>query len=103
MKQGSILLNVGIGTSVDTEALCDAVESGHLYGIGLDVVDPEPLPNEYRIWGSENVVITSHISGWYNLVETYEWIFGISLDNLERYLAGEDLFNVIDFNTGYMK
>lgn len=103
MKTGSILLNMGRGTSVDTDALCDAVESGHLYGAGLDVVDPEPLPSDHRIWGLENVVITPHISGWYNLAETYERIFGISLDNLERFLKDEELFNVIDFNTGYVK
>lgn len=103
MKKGSILLNVGRGTSVDTQALCDAVESEHLYGAGLDVVDPEPLPADHRIWGLENVVITPHISGWYNLAETYERIFEISLDNLERFLNEEELFNVIDFNTGYVK
>lgn len=103
MKKGSILLNVGRGTSVDTQALCDAIDSGHLYGAGLDVVDPEPLPSGHRIWGLENVVITPHISGWYNLAETYERIFDISLDNLERFLNNEELFNVIDFNTGYVK
>lgn len=103
MKKGGILLNVGRGTSVDTHALCDAVESGALYGAGLDVVDPEPLPKDHRIWDLENVVITPHISGWYNLSETYERIFDISLGNLERFLKDEDLVNIIDFSTGYVK
>lgn len=103
MKKGSILLNVGRGTSVDTEALCDAIENNHLSGAGLDVVDPEPLPSSHRIWGLENVVITPHISGWYNLSETYERIFEISLDNLERFLNNDELFNIVDFNTGYKK
>lgn len=103
MKKGSILLNVGRGISVDTEALCDAIENNHLSGAGLDVVDPEPLPSSHRIWGLENVVITPHISGWYNLSETYERIFEISLDNLERFLNNDELFNIVDFNTGYKK
>lgn len=103
MKKGSILLNVGRGTSVDTEALCDAIENNHLSGAGLDVVDPEPLPSSHRIWGLENVVITPHISGWYNLSETYERIFEISLYNLERFLNNDELFNIGDFNTGYKK
>lgn len=103
MKEGSILLNVGRGASVDTEALCDAVESGHLLGAGIDVVDPEPLPANHRLWGIKNIVMTPHISGWYNLAETYERIFDISLDNLKRFLNGEELKNIIDFNTGYVK
>ena len=103
MKEGSVLLNVGRGVSVDTEALCDALESNHLLGAGLDVIDPEPLPSDNRIWGLQNAVITPHISGWYNLAETYESIFEISVDNLERFLNNEKLFNIIDFNTGYVK
>ncbi len=103
MKEGSVLLNVGRGVSVDTEALCDALESNHLLGAGLDVIDPEPLPSDHRIWGLQNAVITPHISGWYNLAETYESIFEISVDNLERFLNNEKLFNIIDFNTGYVK
>ena len=103
MKKGSILLNVGRGTSVDTEALCDAIENNHIYGAGIDVVDPEPLPSEHRIWGLKNVVITPHISGWYNLAETYDKIVDISLANLEKFLKGEELSNIIDFNTGYVK
>ncbi len=103
MKKGSILLNVGRGVSVDTKALCDAIEDGHLYGAGLDVVDPEPLPTNHRIWELQNVVITPHISGWYNLEQTYEKIFEISLNNLEKFLNNEQLSNVIDFNTGYVK
>lgn len=103
MKEGSILLNVGRGASVDTDALCDAVESGHLLGAGIDVVDPEPLLEDHRIWGIKNIVVTPHISGWYHLNETYERIFEISLDNLKRFLNGEELKNIIDFNTGYVK
>lgn len=74
MKEGSILLNVGRGVSVDTETLSDALESNHLLEAGLDVIDPEPRPSDHRIWGLQNAVITPHISGWYNLAETYESI-----------------------------
>ena len=57
----------------------------------------------FRSLGLQNAVITPHISGWYNLAETYERIFEISVDNLERFLNNEKLFNIIDFNTGYIK
>ena len=50
-----------------------------------------------------SIVMTPHVSGWYHLAETYERIFDISLDNLKRFLNGEELKNIIDFNTGYVK
>ncbi|WP_278246223.1 NAD(P)-dependent oxidoreductase [Terrisporobacter othiniensis] len=49
MKKGSILLNVGRGTSVDTEALCDTIESEPLSGGGLDVVNPKQLLSNHRL------------------------------------------------------
>ena len=62
MKEGAILLNAGRGNAIDTPALCDAVESGHLRGAGLDVTDPEPLPPDHRVWGVKDIVITPHVS-----------------------------------------
>lgn len=103
MKQGSVLINIGRGTSVDTDALCDALESNHLLGACLDVVDPEPLPKEHKIWNMDNVIITPHVSGGYHLEETYERIFNISADNLNRFINGEKLNNIVDFTTGYKK
>ncbi|SCH43290.1 MULTISPECIES: D-2-hydroxyacid dehydrogenase [unclassified Romboutsia] len=103
MKKGSILLNVGRGNTVDTESLCDALENNHLGGAGLDVIDPEPLPSEHRIWDLENIVITPHVAGGYNLDETYENIFEISINNLERFINGKKLCNIVDFSTGYVE
>ena len=77
MKNGAVLLNVGRGYIVDTEALCDALESGKLAGAGLDVTDPEPLPPEHRLWRIPTAVITPHISGYYHLKETHEHILRI--------------------------
>ncbi len=52
MKNGAVLLNVGRGYIVDTEALCDALESGKLAGAGLDVTEPEPLLRSTGCGGS---------------------------------------------------
>lgn len=89
------------GTAIDTEALCDALEGGQLLGAALDVTDPEPLPKEHRLWKLKNAIITPHVSGGYSLHETHERIIRISSDNLESFLAGRSLANVIDFSAGY--
>ena len=103
MKEGAVLLNVGRGFIVDTEALCDALERGHLSGAGVDVTDPEPLPPPHRLWNIPTAVVTPHISGFYHLRETHERIVGIFLENLRHFQAGEPLRNLVDFATGYRK
>ena len=103
MKEGAVLLNVGRGFIVDTEALCDALERGHLSGAGVDVTDPEPLPPTHRLWNIPSAVVTPHISGFYHLRETHERIVGIFLENLRHFQAGEPLRNLVDFATGYRK
>ncbi|MCH5353018.1 MAG: D-2-hydroxyacid dehydrogenase [Acutalibacter sp.] len=103
MKDGAVLLNVGRGSIVDTEALCDALESGKLWGAGLDVTDPEPLPPDHRLWSIPTAVITPHVSGYYHLKETHERIFTLFAENLKRFLAEEPLHNQIDLSAGYRK
>ena len=101
MKKGAVLINVGRGSAVNTEALCDALESGRLSGVALDVTDPEPLPPNHRLWRQSNALITPHISGGYTLLETYDRIIEICLENLSRFSRGEELYNQVDFKTGY--
>lgn len=101
MKERSVLINVGRGSAVDTDALCDALESGKLLGASVDVVDPEPLPAEHRIWRIRNAVVTPHISGFFHLRETHDRIISITAENIIRYYNGERLINMVDFSTGY--
>lgn len=102
-KKGSIILNVGRGSAIDTEAMCDLLEQGHFEGVGLDVTDPEPLPENHRLWDIPNAVVTPHVSGFFHLPQTLDRIVNISLDNLERYVNGDKLKNIVDYNTGYRK
>jgi phosphoglycerate dehydrogenase-like enzyme len=60
MKKGSYLINTARGALVDEEALCDALEEGHLRGAGLDVYEHEPLVNA-RLLRMKNVVVLPHI------------------------------------------
>ena len=101
MKKGAVILNVGRGFSIDTEALCDALESGALGGAGLDVTDPEPLPPGHLLWKLENAVITPHVSGGRNMIETGQYIMKLNLENSRRFVRGEVLESLVDFKTGY--
>ena len=53
-----------LGPIVDTDALIDAVQSGHLGGVALDVYDVEPLPPDHKLRQLDNIVLTPHI-GYY--------------------------------------
>jgi phosphoglycerate dehydrogenase-like enzyme len=101
MKHDAVLINVGRGSAVDTDALCDALENGHLFGAALDVTDPEPLPKEHRLWKVKNAVITPHVSGGFSLQETHDRIVRISANNLEAILNGEKPANIVDLSAGY--
>lgn len=101
MKRDAVIINVGRGNAIDTDALCDALESGQILGAALDVTDPEPLPRDHRIWKIRNAVVTPHVSGGYSLQETHERIVAISAANLEAFMKKKMLENVVDFSAGY--
>src|SRR5690606_35968940 len=62
-KPGAILVNVARGSIVDSAALEEALRSGHLGGAGLDVTDPEPLPDGHSLWSAPNLIISPHVAG----------------------------------------
>ena len=101
MKPGAVLLNVGRGNAIETEALCDALVAGQLGGAGLDVTDPEPLPADHRLWSLPNAMITPHVSGFYHLQATLDSIVALATRNLGHFIRGEQLENVVDRVTGY--
>lgn len=101
MKNSAVFLNAGRGSAVNTEDLCQALIAGEIYGAGLDVTDPEPLPSQHKLWNMKNVVITPHISGDFHHPATLYRIVDIAAGNLKRYCAGEPLMNVVDRETGY--
>ena len=101
MKNDAVIINIGRGILIETEALADALENGELGAAGLDVTDPEPLPQGHRLYHTKNCFITPHISGQYHLPQTLELISELFLRNLSAYMAKKPLESVIDFKTGY--
>ena len=101
MKDGAYFLNVGRGTAVDTQALCDVLERGKIGGAALDVTNPEPLPTDYKLWTMPNVLITPHVSGEYHARATHDKIIQIVAKNIAHLVIGEPFENSVDMNTGY--
>ena len=99
LPKGAVVVNVGRAKIIDTEALIEALQSGHLGGASLDVFPQEPLPPDHPLWQTPNVILTPHTSGfrqghWDEVVD----LFG---DNLDRFLKGESLKFRVEPELGY--
>lgn len=103
MKDSALLVNVGRGSAVDTDALVDALNAGQIGGAVLDVVHEEPLPPEHPLWDAPHLVLTPHVTGNYNLPETLRRVVNIALRNLAAYQNGQPMESVVDFKTGYRR
>jgi D-3-phosphoglycerate dehydrogenase len=79
MKKGSIIVNCARGGLIDENALASALESGHIAGAGLDVVEPTPPNPSSPLLAQENVIITPH-TAFFSQASTVE---------LEERTAGE--------------
>ncbi len=99
LPRGVFVVNIGRGAVIKEDDLIALLDEGHIGGAGLDVFETEPLPPESPLWDMENVIITPHFAG---ITPRYdERLWEIFLDNLERYVAGRPLRNVVDWKLGY--
>ncbi len=101
MKPDAILLNVGRGSVIDTDALCDALRDGRIGGAGLDVTHPEPLPPDHELWRLPNVIITPHVSGGDSLPATHDSIVDIMCRNVEDFLNGRPIAKTVSMREQY--
>jgi phosphoglycerate dehydrogenase-like enzyme len=91
MRDGAVLVNAGRGGVVDTGALVAELESGRLRAV-LDVVDPEPLPDDHPLWELASA-ITPHNAGDTAAADERAVRFGA--EQLVRFAHGEPLRNVV--------
>ena len=91
MRDGALLVNAGRGRVVDTEALLATMPSGRLRAV-LDVVDPEPLPDDHPLWDAA-LAITPHNAGDPPVADERAIRFGA--EQLARFARGEPLLNVV--------
>ncbi len=99
MRPDAWLINIARGAVVDEEALIRALQQKQIAGAALDVFTTEPLPAESPLWEMEQVIITPHNSWSTPSLEERE--AALFLENLERYLNGRPLRNIVDKTLGY--
>ncbi len=95
MKDDAVLISAGRGTVLDQDALVKAMTAGKLWGAALDVTDPEPLPPDSPLWNVPNLLLTPHVAGGMRLEITRRKCVEMAQENLRRYLAGEQLENLV--------
>ena len=99
LPRHALVVNAGRGSAIDEPALIAALRDGRIAGAGLDVFAKEPLPPDSPLYGLPNVVLTPHIGG--NRPDYAERAFEIFVGNLERWVRGEPLRNVVERERGY--
>ncbi len=99
MKESAVVVNVGRGPLIDTDALVDALSDGTIAGAALDVTDPEPLPDGHPLWDLENCLITPHTANTDRAIR--ERAGGLIVANAAAFEAGERMPNEIDPANGY--
>lgn len=99
MKDGAYFINVGRGSTVDTNALYSALENGRLSGAALDALDPEPLPSNNPLWKMDHVIISPHMSA--ESPRYMERAFQVFADNVPAFLSGTPMPTEIDLNRQY--
>ena len=95
----AVLVNVARGAHVDTDALVTALREGRLGGAGLDVTDPEPLPDGHPLWTLPGVLLTPHTANTQAMGRPL--LAARVRENVRRRIAGEELLGPVDVDLGY--
>ncbi|MEY4581395.1 MAG: hypothetical protein RL701_6098 [Pseudomonadota bacterium] len=98
-KPGAHLINVARGTVIDQSGLMNALDDGPLEFATLDVTEPEPLPEGHPLYSHPKVRLTPHVASLHPTVN--EALYNKIADNLDRYLRGEPLQDLVDPIAGY--
>jgi glyoxylate reductase len=94
MKPNAVLVNTSRGAVVNLEALFQALKEGRIFGAGLDVTEPEPLPLDHPLFTLDNIIIMPHIASASKTArDKMSWI---AAKNLIAGLKGEHLPNCVN-------
>jgi phosphoglycerate dehydrogenase-like enzyme len=99
MTESAYLVNVGRGATIAGDDLVRALTQGQIAGAGLDVTDPEPLPDGHPLWTTPRTLITCHTANPSAL--NAEALRQRVAENVRRLVAGEELIGLVDLDRGY--
>jgi glyoxylate/hydroxypyruvate reductase A len=97
LPRGAALINMGRGGHLVEGDLLEALDSGHLSGAVLDVLQQEPAPVDHPFWHHPQILLTPHIAA----MTQPESAFGVLLENIRRHQRGEPMLGEIDRAQGY--
>jgi phosphoglycerate dehydrogenase-like enzyme len=87
MKSSAILINAARGPVVDTDALVEALRNGTIWAAGLDVTDPEPIPEDHPLVNLPNCVVVPHIAS--GTISTRDEMSRLAVENCLAVLRGQ--------------
>lgn len=89
MKKDAVLINEGRGSAIKTDDLVEVLNQGYFYGVGLDVLEEEPLPASHPLWQYKRVLITPHVSGGYVWESARSYYTDLVIRNIKHLKAKE--------------
>lgn len=99
MEPHAWIVNVARGRHIVTADLVEALRAGTIGGAGLEVTDPEPLPDDHPLWAQENCIITPHTG---TTPEMARPLLAARVEaNVRRYAVGDELLGPVDLDAGY--
>ena len=101
LPDDACVINVGRGSAIDQDALMEALNGETLAGAALDVMVPEPLPEDHPLWDTKNLLITPHVSGDMTLGYTCDLNVNLFCADLANYAEGKLLCGLVDRALGY--
>src|SRR5699024_10781384 len=102
MDDVAVLVNIARGNLVDTDALVSALSEGRIRSAGLDVTDPEPLPDGHPLWNEPNCIITPHTADTPPIViRLLDERIKRNLTSLAAGTAPDKLEGLVDTEAGY--
>jgi phosphoglycerate dehydrogenase-like enzyme len=100
MKRSAMLVGISRGGIIDESALVPALKENRIASAALDVVDPEPPPENSDLWDLENLLLCPHIAGSTQYADQH--LLAIFRENLDRFVHGDfPLLNEVDKKAGY--
>jgi phosphoglycerate dehydrogenase-like enzyme len=94
MRPGAIVINTARGGLIDHDALLEALSTGHLAGAGLDVTEPEPLPEAHPLLRRVDVIVTPHVAAATR--EGKDRLYSMAIDQAIAVLDGQSAPNIVN-------